>query len=128
MVYGDFLACFPELHELITVWTKDDKSDERQMPAMYIPTSGSSIRRRKYTSGNTGLDVIDEDVIYIHSIYISQISEGDYFCRSDKIIWRVVGKVDYSIPADFNVYRVEKVTGATIKHTDPLPVKEGYFA
>lgn len=127
MVYGDFLACFPELQEVIEVWREDDKSDLHTISVVYIPDAGSTIKRRKYTSGNTALDIIDDDHIYVHISFSSQISVGDYFCRNDKIIWRVVGKVDYSLPADFLDYKVEKVTGATIEQQDKPTVKEGVF-
>lgn len=127
MVYGDFLACFPELNESIEVWT-EDTDDIRNITAVFIPSGGSDIKRRKYTSGNTSLDITDEDLLYVHVSYLPQISTGDYFRRTDKIIWRVVGKLDYAVPADYNVLRVAKVTGATQEQRDPLPVKEGYFA
>ena len=127
MVYGDFLACFPELNESIEVWT-EDTDDIRNITAIFIPSGGSDIKRRKYTSGNTSLDITDEDLLYVHVSYLPQISTGDYFRRTDKIIWRVVGKLDYAVPADYNVLRVAKVTGATQEQRDPLPVKEGYFA
>ena len=127
MIYGDFLACFPELNESIEVWT-EDTDDIRNITAVFIPSGGSDIKRRKYTSGNTSLDITDEDLLYVHVSYLPQISTGDYFRRTDKIIWRVVGKLDYAVPADYNVLRVAKVTGATQEQRDPLPVKEGYFA
>ena len=127
MVYGDFLACFPELNESIEVWT-EDTDDIRNITAVFIPSGGSDIKRRKYTSGYTSLDITDEDLLYVHVSYLPQISTGDYFRRTDKIIWRVVGKLDYAVPADYNVLRVAKVTGATQEQRDPLPVKEGYFA
>lgn len=127
MVYGDFLACFPELQEQVSVWTEEDKSDLRKISVVYIPSVGSKIKRRKFTSGNTALDIEDDDRLYVNNSFISQISEGDYFQRSDNIIWRVTGKVDYSLPADFACYTVERVTGATIEQQDILPVKEGRF-
>lgn len=128
MVYGDFIACFPELQERIDVWTKEDKSDIRTIVAAHIPQEGSLIKRRKYTSGNTGLDITDADLLYVHFSYKEQISTGDYFYKDNKIIWRVVGRVDYSLPADFLVYAIEKVTGANADQKEALPAKEGYFA
>lgn len=127
MIYGDFLVCFPELQEIASVWTKEDRADLRAVPIVYIPDRGSSIKRRKFTSGNTALDIEDDDYIYVHDSHKSQISEGDYFCRADKIIWRVSGKVDYSLPADYLCYAIVKVTGATYEQTDRLEVKEGRF-
>ena len=128
MVYGDFLACFPELNESIEVWSDDEVGGVRNITAVFIPSGGGDIKRRKYTSGNTALDITDEDLLFVHISYLDQISTGDYFRRTDKIIWRVVGKLDYAVPADFNVLKVAKVTGATIEQQEPLPVKEGYFA
>lgn len=128
MVYGDFIACFPELQERIPIWTKDDQSDLRTIPVVYIPSEGNLIKRKKYTSGNTALDITDKDHIFVHTRYISQISTGDYFYRNGKIIWRVIGRVDYLLPADFCDFIVEKVNGTTINQQDELPIKEGYFA
>mgnify|MGYP006923253513 CR=1 FL=1 len=86
MIYGDFIACFPELQERIDVWTKEDKSDIRTISVVYIPQEGSLIKRRKYTSSNTGLDITDADLLYVHFSYKEQISTGDYFYKDNKII------------------------------------------
>ena len=56
-VYGDFLENFLELREPFDVWDKEDASDIRQVIAVYMPNEGGGIKRRKYTSGNTGLDI-----------------------------------------------------------------------
>lgn len=125
MIYGDFIGCFPELQEQAEVW--NDETDIHTLPIIYLPDKGSVIKRRKYTSGNTALDLEDDDYIYVHKNYISQISEGDYLRRADKIIWRVIGKLDYSIPADYACYVIARVTGATPDHIEDLIVKEGSF-
>lgn len=128
MVYGDFISCFPELHEYIELWSKEDKSDMRKISVVYIPQKGSHIKRRKYTSGNTSLDIVDQDVIYVHNRFLGQISVGDYFYRNSKIIWRVTGELPYDKAGDFIVFSIETVTGATPDQQGTLPVKEAYFA
>ena len=84
MVYGDFVACFPELNEPIEVWTENNE-DLRTITAVFIPSGGSTIKRRKYTSGNTTLDVADSDLLYVHTSYLSQISTRDYAWITESI-------------------------------------------
>lgn len=128
-VYGNFLTVFPELKERIVVWSKDDHSDERTVVAIYITSQGSRIKRRKYTSGNTSLDIEDEDTLYVSSKYQEQVHEGDYFKRrKSAYTYRIVQKAPYDLAAGYQVYTVERVTGATPDKDQPLPVKEGYFA
>lgn len=128
-VYGGFITAFPELLETIQVW-KETKEDSKLLRVIYIPSKGEEIKRRKYTSGNTSLDTINEDQIYVKTILKSKINVGDYFVRliDNKIIMRVTGRVSYSKAADYIVYTVQKVTGDTIDDTEKLNVKEGYFA
>lgn len=127
-VYGDFIELFPELHETLTVWSKDDKSDSKYIRAVYIPKGGESIKRRKYTSGNTGLDIADSDQVYAKSS--CGLKDGDYFTRTqdNNIIYRVVGSLPYSKAAGYSVFTVERVTGTTIHKTDNLNVREATFA
>lgn len=126
-VYGDFIELFPELHETLTVWSKDDKSDSRRIRAVYVPSGGESIKRRKYTSGNTGLDLSDEDQVYAR--LSCKLKDGEYFYReNDNIMYRVTGSLPYSKAAGYGVYKVERVTGATPDKDQPLKVKESYFA
>lgn len=128
-VYGGFITAFPELLETIQVW-KETKEDSKLLRVIYIPSKGEEIKRRKYTSGNTSLDIINEDQIYVKTTLKSKINVGDYFIRliDNKIIMRVTGQVPYSKAADYIVYTVQKVTGDTIDDTEKLEVKEGYFA
>ena len=128
-VYGGFITAFPELLETIQVW-KETKEDSKLLRVIYIPSKGEEIKRRKYTSGNTSLDIINEDQIYVKTILKSKINVGDYFVRliDNKIIMGVTGQVSYSKAADYIVYTVQKVTGDTIDDTEKLNVKEGYFA
>lgn len=128
-VYGNFLTVFPELKERINVWSADDHSDERTVVAIYITSQGSRIKRRKYTSGNTSLDTKGEDTLFVSGKYQEQIHEGDYFKRQKcAYTYRVVQKAPYDLAAGYQVYTVERVTGATPDKDQPLPVKEGYFA
>ena len=88
-VYGGFITAFPELLETIQVW-KETKEDSKLLRVIYIPSKGEEIKRRKYTSGNTSLDIINEDQIYVKTILKSKINVGDYFVRliDNKIIMR----------------------------------------
>lgn len=128
-VYGSFYEEFPELVERFHVWTAEDRSDERLITGIYIPTKGSGIKRRKYTSGNTALDITDVDEIYISRKYDGQVKEGDYIQKiSDNLIMRVTNNVPYDKAAGYRVYKVELVTGTTYDKDQPLKVKEATFA
>lgn len=128
-VYGSFYEEFPELVERFHVWTAEDRSDERLITGIYIPTKGSGIKRRKYTSGNTALDITDVDEIYISRKYDGQVKEGDYIQKiSDNLIMRVTNNVPYDRAAGYRAYKVELVTGTTYDKDQPLKVKEATFA
>lgn len=128
-VYGGFITAFPELLETIQVW-RESKEDSKFLRIIYIPSKGEEIKRRKYTSGNTSLDIVNEDQIYVKESLKSKINVGDYFTRllDNKVILRVTGRVPYSKAADYVVFTVQKVTGNTADDTGKLGVKEGYFA
>lgn len=128
-VYGSFYEEFPELVERFHVWTAEDRSDERLITGIYIPTKGSGIKRRKYTSGNTALDITDVDEIYISRKYDGQVKEGDYIQKiNDNLIMRITNDVPYDKAAGYRVYKVELVTGTTHDKDQPLKVKEATFA
>lgn len=128
-VYGSFYEEFPELVERFHVWTAEDRSDERFITGIYIPTKGSGIKRRKYTSGNTALDITDIDEIYISRKYDGQVKEGDYIQKiNDNLIMRITNNVLYDRAAGYGVYKVELVTGTTYDKDQPLNVKEATFA
>lgn len=127
--YGSFITEFPELHEMIRVWTKDDRSDERRIRVIYVPGKGEEIKRRKFTSGNTALDIVGEDHIYVNLVFKDKIKTGDYFLREgDNIIKRVVKEVAYSKAADYIDMAVQDVTGTTPDRDKELKVKEPIFA
>lgn len=129
-IYGTFLEHFVELNEACDAWNRPDASDKFQIVAVYMPTSGSGIKRRKYTSGNTGLDVTEADQLYVTDFWNTQLKEGTYIRRLDhpEYIMRLVNEVPYEKAAGYHVWEIERVTGATIDKTEDLKVKEGYFA
>lgn len=128
-VYGSFYEEFPELVERFHVWTAEDRSDERLITGIYIPTKGSGIKRRKYTSGNTALDITDVDEIYISRKYDGQVKEGDYIQKiNDNLIMRITNGVPYDKAAGYRIYKVELVTGTTYDKDQSLKVKEATFA
>lgn len=129
-IYGTFLEHFSELNEKCDAWNKEDASDKFQIIAVYMPTSGSGIKRRKYTSGNTGLDVNESDQLYVTDVWSKQLREGTYIRRLDHpaFIMRLTNEVPYEKAAGYHVWNIERVTGATIDKTEGLKVKEPYFA
>lgn len=128
-VYGSFIECFPELMESFNAWTAEDKSDIRIVRAVYMPNKGSGIKRRKYTSGNTGLDITDSDEFYISRKYDGKVKVGDYITKvNDNIIMRLVKVLPFDLAAGYRVYAIERVTGSTVDDTDKLNVKEATFA
>lgn len=128
-VYGDFLEVFAELHETFSVWTKEDKSDIRTVRAVLMPTKGDGIKRRKYTSGNTALDIQDIDELYITARYKDLVHPGDYIQKKgDPYIMRLTNDVPYVKAAGYMVFTIERVTGTTSDHNMDLKVKEATFA
>ena len=128
-VYGDFIEYFQELYEPHDVWTKEDRSDTRRITAVYLPNKGDGIKRRKYTSGNTALDIQDTDVIYVSATFKNKISVGDYIQKvGDPYFMRVTNNISYIKAAGYMVFAVDRVTGPTPDKDEPLGVKEGYFA
>lgn len=128
-VYGDFVECFRELYEVHDVWTNPDKSDLRHISAIYLPSKGDELKRRKYTSGNTALDVQDRDVIYVSISFRDKIKVGDYIQKvGDPYFMRVAGDLPYEKAAGYMVFTVERVTGETPDKDEELGVKEGRFA
>jgi hypothetical protein len=129
-VYGTFLEHFSELNERCDCWNAEDASDKFQIIAVYMPTSGSGIKRRKYTSGNTGLDVTESDQLYVTDTWCKQLKEGTYIRRLEhpEFVMRLVNEVPYEKAAGYHVWEIERVTGTTIDKQEDLEVKEGYFA
>lgn len=129
-IYGTFLEHFAELNERCEAWNKEDASDKFEIVAVYMPTSGSGIKRRKYTSGNTGLDVTESDQLYVTDFWCKQLREGTYIRRlkHPEFIMRLVNEVPYEKAAGYHVWEIERVTGATIDKTEDLKVKEPRFA
>lgn len=123
------MTAFPELMETVTVWTKVDKSDERKIRCMFVDDKMRGMARRKYTSGNTALDIEDDDTMYVSARYANKIGVGDYFQRAlSPYIERVMRSEDYIKQAGYKMFMTERVTGATYNKDQSLPVKEAYFA
>lgn len=128
-VYGSFIENFPELYESFIVWTKEDKSDVRTVRGIYMPSDGDIIKRRKYTSGNTALDIKEVDEFYISRKYDNYVKTGDYIQKvKDNIIRRLTGMVPYGKAAGYRIYVVERVTGTTTDKNEELSIKEATFA
>lgn len=128
-VYGSFIENFPELYESFIVWTKEDKSDVRTVRGIYMPSNGDTIKRRKYTSGNTALDIKEVDEFYISRKYDNYVKTGDYIQKvKDNIIRRLTGMVPYDKAAGYRIYVVERVTGTTTDKNEELSIKEATFA
>lgn len=128
-VYGDFIEAFPEAFEGFYVWRKDDRSDRYTIRAMYMPGGGDSIKRRKYTSGNTGLDVTGEDDFYVTERAAAKLQIGDYVqALGSPEIMRLTKLLPFGRLAGYRLYRIERVTGTTVDKTEDLHVKEAVFA
>lgn len=128
-VYGTFIEDFQELYESFIVGDNDRWENERKVRAILMPSKGSTIKRRKYTSGNTGLDIKEVDEFYISRKYDSLVKIGDYVKKiNDNIIMRLTGVLPYDKAAGYRIYAIEKVTGTTSDKDEELRVKEAVFA
>lgn len=128
-VYGSFVENFPELFEVFQVWTNEDMSDVRTVRGIYMPNKGSGMKRRKYTSGNTAMDVTGNDDFYISHKYECYVKEGDYIRKvNDNIIMRLTELVPYTKAAGYLLFKIERVTGTTYDKNQKLEVKEATFA
>jgi len=127
--YGDFLQAFPELYETCQVFDKEDKTDIRTIRCIHLTQHGDGIKRRKYTSGNTGLDITGDDQIFVLAKYMRLVNIGTYVLFQDTLDWyRLTKLMSYKKAAGYAVYKVELVTGATADSDADLNVKEPYFA
>lgn len=126
-VYGTFIEHFSELIEPIYVMEGDVLV--KTITGIYMPREGSYLKRRKYTSGNTSLDVQEENEIYLHSMYSIYIKEGTLlkvFSRPEYFL-RVVSDVPFDTIGGFQIHRVQRVTGSTPDKQEKLNVKEPRF-
>lgn len=128
-VYGDFVEVFPELREYFDVWMNKGDTPQR-ITAIYMPNRGGGLKRRKYTSSNTGLDMTNEDEFYVSCAFDKILKEGMYVrsVNDPRHIMRLTHDVGYDKAAGYRVYTIERVTGSTEDKDQPLVVKEGYFA
>lgn len=127
-VYGSFIEHFSELEDSFYVWTAEDRSDQRLVRAIYMPNKGSGLKRRKYTSGNTALDITESDDFYIRRKYYGLVKEGDYVQKvNDNIIMRLTKDIPFDKAAGYCIYTIERVTGTTPDKVQDLLVKEAVF-
>lgn len=128
-VYGNFLTAFPELHRSIKVWTKVDHSDERTIRAIFLDDKADGIRRKKFTSGNSALDMYDDAELYVSKKWSDSITVGDFLEHPEKkYMMRVVHEKEFNFAAGYTLFGIERVGGSTPDQTAPLEVKEAYFA
>lgn len=126
-VYGTFIEHFSELIEPIYIMEGD--VIVKTITGIYMPIAGSSLKRRKYTSGNTALDVQEENEIYLHSMYSPYIKEGTLlkvYSRPEYFL-RVVSDVPFDTIGGFQIHKVQRVTGSTPDKNEKLNVKEPRF-
>ena len=126
-VYGSFVECFPEITKTYTMWTVPEET--WTVRAMYIPSKGESIVRKKLTAGNTALDIADDDLIFVKEKFAKLIHEGDYFQRNgDSIMQRVVKDLGYDLSGGYHIFTVQRVGGSRPDQTGSLDVKAGTYA
>jgi len=128
-VYGNLLTAFPELYRRIPVWTKEDKSDIRDIVGIYLPSKGGLLKRWKYSNRGSASDYRNDDQLFVSIKFKDSVHIGDYFYDPDDgELCRIMGDLNYRHPGGFVVYTTEKVTGATVDHDEKLTVKEATFA
>ncbi len=126
-VYGTFVECFPELFESFKLWDNDETLADTVV-GLYIPSKGESIVRKKFLSGNTVLDLNDDDLIFVPEYYSSLVKEGRYFRRrANADMQRIVRKLPYDTAAGYYIYAVQRVSGTRPNQTDTLNVAEATY-
>lgn len=134
-VYGNFLSAFPELLQSISIWSRDDKSDEHTIAGIFIPTKGGKLKRYVFSNkagysdyNSTAIDRTDDDQLFVGIAFRDKVHIGDYFADpEDGSLHRLVGEVSYMHSGGFVVFTTERVTGASMMHTEQLQVKEATF-
>lgn len=128
-VYGNLLNAFPELMRTITVWTSEDKSDQRLIRGVYMPTRGDRLKNQKYTSRGQTVQYFEDDCLFVGRHFRSRVEVGDYFYSpQDERVCRIVGKADWQFEGGFTRFVTERVTGSNVDQQEDLAVKEGEFA
>lgn len=128
-VYGDMMASFPELYRTTKVWTKEDKSDVRDVAVIYLATAGDSLTRWLFGRKNSAVDYKDHDMVFVDDSGLEKVHPGDYIYDADEqFVHRIMGETDYQHPGGFKVFTTERVTGATVEQRESLTVKEPQFA
>lgn len=126
-VYGNFLSAFPELFRKISVFTKADKSDMRVIRGVYMPTKGDALVRQKLTNRGKALQYFGNDCLFVGRHWKDKVSVGDYFYAPDDTLCRIVGMSEWQFEGSFTRFLTEKVSGASVDHTEELKVKEAQF-
>ena len=127
-VYGDFMENFPELYDTFEYWYQQGEG-HKTCRALYMPNKGDGMKRRKYTSGNTAIDITEQDEFYINHKYDDEVKVGAFVQKvGDNIIMRLTHNLPYDKAAGYRVYTIERVTGTNENQQQELPVKEAYFA
>ena len=128
-VYGNLLAAFPELMRSITVFTRTDKSDERIIRGVYMPTKGDRLQQQKITNRGKGIQYFGNDCLFVPPYWRSKVNVGDYFYSpQDLSLCRITGMTDWQFEGGFTRFVTERVTGSSLEHTEELKVKEAEFA
>lgn len=128
-VYGNMLAAFPELLRTITVWTAEDKSDERTIRAVFLPTRGDRLEYQKYSSRGKAIQYYEDDHLFVSYAQRKKVDIGDFFYEPEgKYIHRIVGEMNLTFAGGYSCFVTERVTGATTDQQEELKVKEATFA
>lgn len=127
-VYGDMLAVFPELLRKLTVWTKEDKSDERTIRGAFMPTRGDRLEYQKYANRGKAIQYYEEDRLFVSRHYSDKIDIGDFFYDPDGgHIHRIVEQMNLLHQGGYICFTTERVTGTTVDQTEELKIKEAVF-
>lgn len=128
-VYGNLLSAFPELVRRIYVFSKEDRSDERLIKGVYMPTKGDRFVSQKITNRGKGIQYFSNDSLFVSRFWRDKVKPGDYFHSPlDNSLCRVVGMTDWQFEGGFTRFVTERVTGSTFEQTEELKVKEAEFA
>ena len=136
-VYGNMLASFPELKRRLKVWTREDKSDLREVVGIYMATAGDRLVRKQYAktagygrSAGSAIDYTCDDELFVSRAYLDKIGVGDYIeDPDDHAISKIVGKEQWVFQGSFVMFTTQRVSGAIDgEHTEKLQIKEAQFA
>jgi hypothetical protein len=140
-VYGDFLEHFPELFRPAEFWEMlpdvngqlIQQGEVYKWPCIVLEDSGDSIKKispgkRSGSKLDLGLlDTSNHDMVFILAKY--PVKTGMYMKHPETgEISRLVTNWDYTYPAGYSVWTLEKVMGANgVNDKDRLPIAGGVF-